>query len=1278
MRLWNAQKQETEEVDDAQAGVALGARLPDGSAAFYPVREDRYPLRAPDGQLGTVPGDHLRLALTSGYELIDRQTFDHEVRKGRQEGVLPALKAAGRGLVSGLTLGLGVETDPEKLLVEAQAAEARGDSAEANRLRDAAAMHAEHPLATGAGELGGIVAPSFVPVVGEAAVGTKVGALARLLGMTPTGLVTRAGVAAGEAAVGRFAAGAAARATGDVAAGQLAGAAARASLAGSTLRWGTQGAVEGGAWMAADALPDVGEALRGDPDLDAETVMASGLMGTALGGAIGAGFPLVGAGMRAGARLLRDSTPRAVEDVARGVFGWVKDGFGDAFQAAQRIVSDVTPEQQATLRAAAKDPQLVADMLNPQRVREEATRELTDALADMETGAQVVRAARPVDDVAVLRGVVESTPIEGMVGAVREVGDEVASAARAAQDIYRREPQTAADVATELAAFYDTKEWLEAQAKGKAKRSLVSILAPVENGDQALAKLQAVTTDVEQTLEKLLDPLEFAPRDLARLRGAEAEQAASNDTQLFVRARRRRGQAPREVAEFEAPGLDDVQQAWRPRLQNLHRQLSDMLDAAGGASRPIRNRRGELIAIERTVPTGDQVNATADYHTAIDVARQALGRRVARLARDLERGRRGDFREDLYYTLNGLYNRMRGALRDQKVFGAAAEYIDALNPAWSAMLDQQRGVRKLLKQGRLLPGSFLHSVAGDEQAILDWLRRFNTPEGRDLFASLDATINQSIKFGSVISRFRSYRPEEMAAIEEAVANLGARATKIKQLLEKPQALLQPHAEIASVVRDWADVTVPRVRVLTEAADKDPPVAYRELLAVADELRDYRARLVPIIEERGRSSFDARQLHDLLGRAYSRAENVADNGGLWGTKAGDLRARLAAPGGPEAERFAAAFLAPEYRVPGELAVVRAPDPRKVFSIVTNIEAAQNSAAMESLERYLGQTERQAQAVLTLKGVKDDVRRAAESTQAAANRVREVLAAKTATLRSVAQYEAIVAAERQAVPVWSMAAGAGLGSLVGMPWIGGAMGAYASRPATAFRMQVAMARARRQFVGWAERRAASIQPGAAAAADVVRRATPRIAAAYAGQSSMRPLAPDTDVPARGAVATHAALGEHGANIAGPSSAVAMRGHQALTSALPPEGTRSPVAWAVYADRRQAVLYPAGGRASIGAMAWALPRVYPRMQAAMAWAATASAATTRGQPDSRQAAEVYLTTGVPLVAHLRPERIARMQAISAAPPAPQGAPRRPSSSSLSRRAASFRSPTERNSDE
>ena len=189
-------------------------------------------------------------------------------------------ESLGLGELKGLTMGLG-NVGLKKLA--GLVASVRGEDPEQAEKTAAATMQArtaEFPRTAGAGEMGGMVAGSLLG--GEAAAGLK-GGLGLAARSTPLGLMSGAGEVA-EGLAGRAAAG-----FGEGLAGQVARGA---------LKMGARGALENAIYSGVDEMSE--EMLKGDPQLNAEKILAAtghgALGGAIVGGALGAGGPLLSAG----------------------------------------------------------------------------------------------------------------------------------------------------------------------------------------------------------------------------------------------------------------------------------------------------------------------------------------------------------------------------------------------------------------------------------------------------------------------------------------------------------------------------------------------------------------------------------------------------------------------------------------------------------------------------------------------------------------------------------------------------------------------------------------------------------------------------------------------------------------------------------------------------------------------------------------------------------------------------------------------------------------------
>jgi len=196
----------------------------------------RIPVRLADGQVGTVAAADAAQALQAGATPLDSGEADYEANQAKYGGYGSQLAAAGLGAARGATLGLS-------------------DYAAAGLLgKDyVAGVQKANPIASTAGEVGGVILPSLL-TAGE---------------YTPIGL---------SGALARGAEGVAGRALGE---GLLAKAGSMA----------IGGAIEGGAMGEGGA---VSEAALGDEQLTAEKLLAGAGQGALAGGLLGGGLGLAG------------------------------------------------------------------------------------------------------------------------------------------------------------------------------------------------------------------------------------------------------------------------------------------------------------------------------------------------------------------------------------------------------------------------------------------------------------------------------------------------------------------------------------------------------------------------------------------------------------------------------------------------------------------------------------------------------------------------------------------------------------------------------------------------------------------------------------------------------------------------------------------------------------------------------------------------------------------------------------------------------------------------
>lgn len=121
------------------------------AGAAAPAPEARVPIRTPDGELGTIPASQLRGALDSGAEQVAPQVLAEaeaaQARAAEYGGLSGAAAAGGLGAARGLTFGLS----------DVAAIGLGGD-----RVRETIKGYRdENPGASLAGEVAGVVAPSF-------------------------------------------------------------------------------------------------------------------------------------------------------------------------------------------------------------------------------------------------------------------------------------------------------------------------------------------------------------------------------------------------------------------------------------------------------------------------------------------------------------------------------------------------------------------------------------------------------------------------------------------------------------------------------------------------------------------------------------------------------------------------------------------------------------------------------------------------------------------------------------------------------------------------------------------------------------------------------------------------------------------------------------------------------------------------------------------------------------------------------------------------------------
>lgn len=226
-----------------------------------------------NGQLGEIPVEQAREALSEGYQLATPDEAKEQSLQGQYgDGLGTEIRAGLEGAARGLSIGTS-----DAIL--------QGLGADQEGLRE---RKERNPVAAGVGEVAGIAAPLAVSALaGPAGPAGVAGAIAA---RTPVALLARGTLAAGEAA-----------------AGALEGTRA-AQVLGKALAPAVGSAIEGAAYGLGQSVSE--EAL-GDPGLSAERLVSNVGLGGLFGGALGGVF---GAFNKAPVATILDDEIRAVGD----------------------------------------------------------------------------------------------------------------------------------------------------------------------------------------------------------------------------------------------------------------------------------------------------------------------------------------------------------------------------------------------------------------------------------------------------------------------------------------------------------------------------------------------------------------------------------------------------------------------------------------------------------------------------------------------------------------------------------------------------------------------------------------------------------------------------------------------------------------------------------------------------------------------------------------------------------------------------------------------------
>lgn len=578
-------------------------------------RDQEMHVQLADGRTGTVSASELGETLDQGGSLISaRQARDAQLARS-YGGVAGALGAGALGAGTGLTGGITDE------LVGFGGAEA----SEAARF-----MKERHPLASGIGQAGGMIAGALLAPgsgLGEAA---EQGA-ARIAG---TGATSFAGRVAQRAAA-----------------------------------MGARGAAEGIQMAHAEAVSE--EAL-GAPPLTAEKYWASLGEQALFGAGLGAGGALVGEVLGAGKRAIADRLARRAEEraatasaedveaLAAKSFGYVPKGLGEAYVRASSALAgggeDIIREAGVQNQSAAAKA-IRKDLLHVDEVRSAASREIrehvdtmlkgTDALTDeakgglkreyirgaVERGNEEAVARHSADTIASARA-----EIGGMLADAETFGQE-RLLARVDSELARYEKQIAAaakagDNAEQFALLDDAKRAVGRWTRATKATSIRSAAEPITLR-QALAtheKLDGLYEGLRANLENE-GVWGKAAADQRAINAAWSEQIAA-DKQFrgalatVVGEERFGGKIygadPQKIAAYVAgltnPEKDLVHQAvgrYTKSTKELARAVGDRYDLPAGKVAQVRAVVGAAEATDKTLAKAGERLAYANQLKAL-------------------------------------------------------------------------------------------------------------------------------------------------------------------------------------------------------------------------------------------------------------------------------------------------------------------------------------------------------------------------------------------------------------------------------------------------------------------------------------------------------------------------------------------------------------------------------------------------------------------------------------------------------------------------------------
>lgn len=356
------------------AAEDTAAAVREGRAFFQ--RGTKVYARNASGDLVTVAAED---ANTPGYQVLSPAELREAALKRDAETATGLVKTAGEGLARGATMGfVGAE----------QFYDAEGREAARARRQYNPNLSAGTEVA---GALGAAAAAQALS--GGAATGgiaARLGALAGRGALTPF----RAASALGEAAEA---------ATGALRLGQ--------GVLGAGARMAARGAAEGALYGVGQ---EVAEATLEDVPLTAERLMAGAWDGAAMGGVLGGGFGVLGAGLGKAGRAIVGNMAESGDDLARSTGTWAEKA-----QFKQVVGNNGKIYDRAT--------NFGQDMARPARIG----RKLLDADMPTATGPMLRKAEALVDDAAnrlkaTALAADEAGAVADVTGLIAKVDDQVA------------------------------------------------------------------------------------------------------------------------------------------------------------------------------------------------------------------------------------------------------------------------------------------------------------------------------------------------------------------------------------------------------------------------------------------------------------------------------------------------------------------------------------------------------------------------------------------------------------------------------------------------------------------------------------------------------------------------------------------------------------------------------------------------------------------------------------------------------------------------------------